>query len=227
MPGAENRAPAPQPIENKLAFLRRLKKFSWEDRETVVFAYDLAKSAHRTAFRASGERYFEHPRNVALILMDECHMTNPAIISAALLHDAMEDTILFGSYKRLSYSEWTRIARFRIGKAFDADTADIIIALTKPKIDGEEITTEEQAMQRYLDNLAAAPAETLLIKMADRLHNLRTISALPEEKQTQKIEETKESYFPIFKQALDKYPKEGSYLLNQMTFTMNSLLAAA
>jgi hypothetical protein len=134
-------APIPVvPIENKDSFLDRLSERQWEDRETIMHAYDLSKIAHRNIYRDSGERYFEHPRQVALILMDECKISNPAIISTALLHDAMEDTILFGSYQRLPYTEWVKIARFRIGNTFGKygeQVADMIIALTKPKVDGE------------------------------------------------------------------------------------------
>jgi GTP pyrophosphokinase len=218
----EHRPPT-QEKENKLSFLRRLEGMSWNDREQIMFAYDLSKSAHRTQYREGGERYFEHPREVALILMDECHITKPSPISAAFLHDAMEDTSIFGSYQRLSYSEWKDIARFRISKAFDEHTADMIIDLTKPKIDHQEVSNGKEGMTLYITNLRQAHPDTLLVKMADRLHNLRTLQYTSPEKQSRKIAETQDIYLPLFQRVLTTYPEEGRYLLNEMEKTIQAL----
>lgn len=215
---------SPQPIfENKTSFIDRLTSLSWEEREQIMFAYDIAKFAHREQKREEGGRYFEHPRSVALILMDECNIYDASIISAALLHDAMEDSSILGSYHRLSYSEWKDIARHRITPSFKESTANIVIALTKPMVNNINIHTKEEAMNLYLSNLRDSSPETLLVKMADRLHNLRTLQFVPAEKQKMKIDETKDIYFPIFLRAMEKYPDETTYLLNEMDSVINTL----
>lgn len=203
--------------ENKAAFLNRLMNFPRDDRETIMFAYDIAKHAHHGQTRQTGERYFEHPRSVALILMDECRISDPSIIIGALLHDAMEDTDIFGSYHNLAYSDWVRVTDFRITKAFDKKTAETVIALTKPKIDYNEVPDDPAATKRYYENLANATPEALLIKMADRLHNLRTLKHTLPEKQQRKLDETLNVYIPLFiDRVIPTFPTEGIYLLEQI-----------
>lgn len=219
----ENSPQLPPRKESKVEFLERLNGFGDEDRERVMFAYDLAKAAHRGQERDGGERYFEHPRAVSLILMDECQIVDPWIISASLLHDAVEDTIIFGSYHKLSYSEWIRIARYRIEWAFNDDTADIILSLTQPKVDGEEILTKKDAEDKYFENLRNASSDAILVKMADRLHNLRTLNVVDAEKRKRKIEETTEIYYPIFEKVGEKYPEEYAYLQSQIEQTISQL----
>lgn len=130
--------------ENRAMFLERLQDMPEEVVESINFAYDLSKEAHRPQKRETGERYFEHPRSVALILMDECKIKDPDIISAALLHDSVEDSSMFAKTSR-PYSRWRHVARFRLGKSFNPEVAEIVIALTKPQVDGEEIRLKDEA----------------------------------------------------------------------------------
>lgn len=181
-----------------------------------MFAYDLAKASHRTQKREGGDRYFEHIRSTALILMDECGIQDPDVLSAALLHDVIEDSTVFGSKNNNTYSTRVKEAQYRVGKAFGDDAAEMVIALSKPAVDGMEIRNDDEAMKIYLENLSRASPETLLVKMADRLHNLRTQFDTSPEKQRRKITETKEKYLPIFEQALERYPNEARYLMDQM-----------
>jgi (p)ppGpp synthase/HD superfamily hydrolase len=76
--------------------------------------------------------------------------------------------------------------------------------------------TKEQAIQIYLDNLKKADPDTILIKMCDRLHNLRSLSGTTLEKQIRTCKETKEKYFSIFELVKEKYPNQYQYLINQM-----------
>src|SRR3989344_5624606 len=160
--------PDDEGIENHQTFVDRLKGFSEEELFLIDFAYDLAKAAHVRQRRDSGERYFEHLRNVALILLDDLKVKNHKMVIAALLHDSIEDTFIFGHSTKATYSQWQKIAMHRLTKLFDWETATMIITLTKPKSDGMEIIDKKQAHDVYLNNLAKSSEETILIKMCDR-----------------------------------------------------------
>jgi (p)ppGpp synthase/HD superfamily hydrolase len=208
--------------ENRKSFLERFKELSKEQLMTLEMAYDLAKEAHRPQVRDTGERYFEHLRNVALILVDECNIKDAGIIIAALCHDSIEDSGIFGNRSK-PHSEWKEQAYFRLSRIFDPETANMIITLTKPKADGEEIKTEEEAHHIYIEGLKNASNKTILVKMADRLHNLRTLPGTPRHKQIKIVKETNEVYFPIFEQVKEEYPQEGAYMIEQMKAAINNL----
>jgi len=191
--------------ENRQNFLDRLKQLPQEDVLNIDLAYDLAKESHRPQKRDSGERYFEHVRSVAIILIDECQISNPDLIISALLHDTIEDSPIFGNATK-KYSEWKETASYRLSKIFNSQVSEHVITLTKPK-DNKEI---------YLENLKTALPETILIKMCDRLHNLRSLSGTIPEKQTKTCKETMEKYFPIFELIKEKYPNQHRYLIEQM-----------
>src|SRR4051794_24812158 len=101
----------PPEVENWGTFQERLDVFNPQDKKDINFAYQLAKSAHRGQMRVGKDRYFEHLRAVTLILLDEVHITDPSIIKAALLHDSMEDTSVFGNPQKISYDEWVTEAQ--------------------------------------------------------------------------------------------------------------------
>ncbi|NTW14697.1 MAG: HD domain-containing protein [Candidatus Moranbacteria bacterium] len=195
-----------------------------EDVERIEFAYDIAKAAHRNQARESGERYFEHLRAAALILMDEAKIFDRDMIIAALLHDAGEDTGIFGNITK-SYEKWRQRSRLRLGWAFNERTADMVIAVTKPSIDGILFHDKAEAGEFYHRGLDAASPETILIKMADRLHNLRTLSDTPPEKQRKQIKETREIYWPLFEKTRQAYPDAVEYLLGQMEQVMKEIEA--
>jgi len=201
--------------ENRKNFLDRINFLDKEDIQNIDFAYDLAKESHRPQKRDSGERYFEHVRSVAIILIDECQILDPNLIISALLHDSIEDTAIFGNATK-EYSLWKKTASYRLSKTFNSQIAEHVITLTKPKVDGKEIMTKEQAIQIYLDNLKKADPDTILIKMCDRLHNLRSLSGTTPEKQIRTCKETREKYFSIFELVKEKYPNQYQYLINQM-----------
>jgi len=204
-----------QDLENRASFLKRLQDLPKDVVNTIDFAYDLGKEAHRPQKRDGGERYFEHLRNVAIILIDECKIKDPDLIVACLLHDSVEDSAMFGNSTQ-AYSEWKETANFRLSKVFNSQVAEMVITLTKPKVDGQELKTKDEAHNLYIKNLSAAPAKTILVKMADRLHNLRSLSATTPEKQRKIVAETREIYFPLFQKVMAEYPEEGKYMLAEM-----------
>lgn len=221
---------------NRFLFEQKLSSFDQYGHRKIMFAYTLAKAALKTQQRESGERSFEHAREVALILLSELKkvngvgITDPDIIEAALLHDTLEDTSIFGSsyalrplsddedteFRQITYSEWKEEVYWNISEAFSPKVAEMVLGVTKPKPDGAELPTQEDADQMYIEGLKEALPDTILIKMPDRLHNLRTLLASTPEKQARKIKETEEIYFPIFEQARDVYPRETEYLLQEM-----------
>ncbi len=207
--------PSP-PIENWATFMARLCNFSVNDQENIEWAYNIAKMAHHDQWRKGTERYFEHPRHVALITLDELQTTDPQIVIAALLHDVPEDTAGFGNPVHTPYLEWSRIVRDRVERIFGDEVAQMIIALTKPHVDHVTVLTKDQSDQLYLSGLVRASAKTKIVKMADRLHNARTLGAVQRGSALRKIEETRQHYYPIFRMAADEYPNETVYLMEQI-----------
>jgi len=207
-------------------FQARIESFSEEEKTKIDFAYELSKAAHGKQKRMSGERYFEHPRRSTIILMDECKITNPSIICATLLHDSLEDTSVFGNPTKMAARLFNIHSFQRISKIFYPETAEIVFSVTEPYVDGIEIKDKAQAKKVKHERLRNASEEALLVKMADRLDNLRTF--FPKEGQKtpeEKIKETREILIPIFRRALKKYPIETTYMLNEINKAIVALKA--
>lgn len=158
----------------------------------VMEAYRDAKEGHgyENQKRDGGERYFEHPRGVAIILMKEFGIFDPDMVISALLHDVVEDTYRFG----------TRDAAFlRLERRYNKRVATFVIALTKIPCEPEEKSERDQ---RYFKNILHEGPKTTILKLADRLHNLRTLSDCIEEKQRDYAEETEQYVFPLIEELL-------------------------
>lgn len=202
--------------ENRDSFRARLEgRFSLEDTQLIMAAYDLAKEAHRPQLRLTGERAFEHARSVALILLDECGVNDPDLVIAGLLHDTGEDSAIFGSAFvkvgnekiTLSFDDWSPTARFRLERFFNARVASIVIALTKARVDGRQCPDKPAANRfnygRLEDAVNNGNWEVILLKEADRLHNLRCVGGTKIVEKT--LKETHEVHIPIFSRAVEVY----------------------
>ena len=152
-----------------------------EDRELVEKAYRRAAAAHTGQHRLSGEDYVNHPLEVASILA-ELHL-DAATIVAAILHDTVEDTDLTGQ-------ELTR--------EFGPEVAKLVEGVTK--LGRISIRSEQQHQAENIRKMLLAMAEDIrvvLIKLADRLHNMRTLEFLPEPKRVKISRETLDIYAPL------------------------------
>jgi guanosine-3',5'-bis(diphosphate) 3'-pyrophosphohydrolase len=152
-----------------------------EQVKQVNKAYELACEAHSGQFRSSGDPYVSHPIAVASILssfrMDEDSL------SAAMLHDVIEDS---------------GIPKSLIEKEFNIDVANLVDGVSK--LDQLEISTRTQAQAENFQKMILAMAKdirVIVVKLADRLHNMRTIFYLDREKQIRIAKETLEIYSPI------------------------------
>jgi len=152
-----------------------------EDFFLVEKAYKLALEAHGEQLRVSGEPYIIHPLSVAVIL-SELELDRESIV-AGILHDVVEDT---------------HYEHDDIVKMFGEDIAHLVDGVTKLK-KLEYSSAEEQQAENYRKMFLAMSSDirVLLIKIADRLHNLRTMKVMPPEKQKQKAQETMDIYAPL------------------------------
>jgi GTP diphosphokinase / guanosine-3',5'-bis(diphosphate) 3'-diphosphatase len=144
-------------------------------------AYVYAMQKHGTQRRASGDPYFAHPLEVAAILTDL--KLDDATIAVALLHDTIEDT---------------DATRAEIDQLFGAEIGEIVDGLTK--IDRLNLVSREEAQAENLRKLLlaiSADVRVLLVKLADRLHNMRTIGDLPPDRRKRIATETMEIYAPL------------------------------
>ena len=151
------------------------------DRDLVTRAFGVAVSQHRHQLRASGEDYIHHPLGVAIICAQL--RLDSATIAAALLHDVVEDT---------------DVGLDRIKEEFGDETALLVDGVTKLSQMSFRSVEEEQAENfRKMIVAMAKDIRVILIKLADRLHNMRTLSYLGREKQIQKAKETLGIYAPL------------------------------
>ncbi|ENO88402.1 (p)ppGpp synthetase I SpoT/RelA [Thauera linaloolentis 47Lol = DSM 12138] len=152
-----------------------------EDVGRVEAAYHFAADAHAGQFRVSGEPYVSHPVAVASLVAD-WHLDSQALI-AALLHDVMEDT---------------HIPKAEIAERFGKVSAELVDGLSK--LDKIEFRSHEEAQAENFRKMLLAMASDLrviLIKLADRLHNMRTLDHMRPAKRRRIANETLEIYAPI------------------------------
>jgi GTP pyrophosphokinase len=151
------------------------------DLEVIEQAYETAAQAHFDQNRLSGEKFIEHPLQVAAILA-ELHLDRDAI-AAAILHDVVEDT-------HLTLAD--------LEKRFGHTVARLVEGVTK--LEKIHFRTQEQVQAENIRKMLVAMAEDIrvvLMKLADRLHNMRTASFLPEERRVAMSQETLDIYAPL------------------------------
>jgi GTP pyrophosphokinase len=162
--------------------MKRMQENRPQDDLTIIKkAYDYSLKHHEGQTRASGEPYLVHPLEVALVLAEM--KMDPVAVAAGLLHDSVEDT---------------SVTIVDIRKEFGEQVAHIVEGVTKiSKID---FATREEQQAENLRKMMLAMVDDIrvvLIKLADRLHNMRTLEHLPPERQHKIAEETLEIYAPI------------------------------
>ncbi len=149
--------------------------------DMVTRAYDMARAAHQHQQRSSGESYINHPMSVARIVaeigLDEISL------AAALLHDAVEDT-------EITVSD--------VERAFGPEVASIVDGVTKlERLEFDSKEAQQAATMRKMLVAMAKDLRVLIIKLADRLHNMRTIAGRPLDKQRRVAQETLDIYAPL------------------------------
>src|SRR3954467_14261967 len=152
-----------------------------DDLAIIKKAYDYSLKHHNGQSRASGEPYLAHPLQVAQVLAEL--KLDPQAIAAGLLHDSVEDTV---------------VTIQDIEREFGAQVAHIVEGVTKiSKID---FASKEERQAENVRKMVLAMVDDIrvvIIKLADRLHNMRTLEALPPERQQQIARETLDIYAPI------------------------------
>ncbi len=155
-------------------------KLDPEDRAMIQKAYDLGYHAHHKQRRKSGEPYFIHPLEVAIIAKKEIGL-GPTAIACAILHDVVEDT---------------PVTQEEVEEMFGSKVGQIVDGLTKLdgmyNVESPQAANFKKVLSTLLDDV-----RVVLIKMADRLHNLRTISSMPQHKQLKIAAETSYIYAPL------------------------------
>ena len=168
--------------ESRFALL--VEKTSYLDdaaAEKLKRAYEYASAAHKGVKRKSGEPYIIHPIEVALILSDL--RMDVDTLCAALLHDTIEDTDTTAAV---------------LEDRFGVQVSQLVQGVTKiTRIEVESLTDEQAATMRKMFVAMSKDIRVIVIKLADRLHNMRTLSALKEDRRIFKSRETLEIYAPI------------------------------
>ena len=180
---AEKPVPPRKPqMMRQYDLIERVRRYNPNTNEALLNrAYVYAMKAHGEQRRASGDPYFSHPIEVAAILTDL--KLDDATIAAALLHDTIEDT---------------EATRAEIDQLFGPDIGTLVEGLTKLK--KLDLVTKEAKQAENLRKLLlaiAADVRVLLVKLADRLHNMRTLHYMPPEARRRVAEETLEIYAPL------------------------------
>lgn len=167
--------------QSLVAFTKKISTYLGEDEvEKVLAAYYYAESAHEGQYRRTGDPYISHPLAVADILAD-MRMDHQSLI-AALLHDVIEDT---------------SVAKYNLVEAFDDEVGRLVDGVSKLST---IFSSRVEAQAKNFQKMALATAKDLriiIIKFADRLHNMRTLSVMPPEKLRRIAKETLDFYAPI------------------------------
>ncbi|MBN2630207.1 MAG: bifunctional (p)ppGpp synthetase/guanosine-3',5'-bis(diphosphate) 3'-pyrophosphohydrolase [Rhodobacteraceae bacterium] len=166
-------------VEDLIALVRNYNPRTNADLIRRAYAYGMAM--HEGQFRKSGEPYFTHPVAVAAILTEQ--RLDDATLITALLHDTIEDT-------KSTYAE--------VERQFGLELAELVDGVTKlTNLQLSSTETKQAENFRKLFMAMSKDLRVILVKLADRLHNMRTIKSMRPEKQAQKARETMEIYAPL------------------------------
>ena len=163
------------------AFMELIKDYQKEDIDKITKAYRLAEGLHSGQFRQSGEPYIMHPLNVAYILAElnaDCDT-----ICAGLLHDTLEDT---------------KVTKEEIAQEFNSTVANLVDGVTKiSKLNFSNKQEQNMANTRKIITGICEDVRIIIIKLCDRLHNMRTLQFKSEIKQKENSLETMDIFVPL------------------------------
>ena len=167
--------------ELKKKLFNNLKNYTQEEVNEIEKAYYLAKDLHSTQYRQSGEPYINHPIEVAIILSEM--KADKDTICAGLLHDTIEDT---------------PITKEEIAREFNIDIANLVDGVTKiSKLNFSSKQDRSLANTRKIIAGLTEDVRIIIVKLADRLHNMRTLQYKTEFKQKENALETMEIFVPL------------------------------
>lgn len=161
--------------------LKKFREYSQQDTTLLEYAWNYASESHHDQKRASGEKYFIHPTAVAEILVD--YKMDLETVAAGLLHDVLEDT---------------KIPHETFRKEFGEEIYALVAGVTK--IETLKFSSRDEAQAENWRKMILATAKdirVIVIKLADRLHNMRTLNYMPKEKQLEISHETISLYAPL------------------------------
>lgn len=176
-------------IASEEQFFKQIDSYlTVEDQLRVRNAYEMARREHENQIRKSGELFFTHPLTVAYYLSE--YFMDAAAIMAALLHDVAEDTY---------------VSIEDIQTVFGSEVSKLVDGVTKLKDVTKDVAQEEPLSKKEIEEatlhkllgVMTTDVRAVLIKLFDRLHNMRTIRAVPPHKQAQKAKETLAVYAPL------------------------------
>lgn len=176
----------PSPKFNILAYCKRMEEhIGDQDGEAALFwkALSFSVDAHQNQKRKSGEAYVSHPCLVAMILVEEIGVKDPVTLAGAMLHDTIEDV--------------PEVTSEVIRSLFGKHVAAIVDGCTKIRHFAGDRQTFYKLVHKKIFSGAASKVEVMLIKLADRLHNLRTMESMPKHKRQKIADETLSVYAPM------------------------------
>ena len=163
--------------------ISRVKKYHPSDDISLIEkAYNLASMAHKNQFRKSGEPYIIHPLSVAIILA-ELQLDKETIVSG-ILHDVVEDTIITDEQLRIQFGNYVALI------------VDGVTKLEKITYNGDKLEYQAENLRKMFLAMAK-DIRVIMVKLADRLHNMRTLQYQPPERQIEIARETMDIYAPL------------------------------
>jgi GTP pyrophosphokinase len=197
---------------NRNDFFARVSDRPTVELRRIQLAYWLAQNAHRPFHRDSGEPFFEHPRDVALSLVNHGFRETDCVIQG-LLHDVIEDTntpcdVIVDLFGPAIWRSLEVLARY--APSFDPVT-------------GQLIGRYKKSPQEYYAGIEAAQSEVKIVKCADRLHNLQTCGVWEVARKERYLAETEEYVIPIAKKLPSSYAGE----LNAVVIEVRTAITAA
>ncbi len=184
-----------EPCPHSIRLIEKLKSLDTQnllDFELINKGIYFAKEYHAGQLRKSGEPFYSHPLEVAYIVSDYSLKTE--VIVTSILHDILEDTEVTASM---------------LAEAFNSRIAEMVDRLTRDRPDGIKLSVEQVLRNAWVQN----DKEVVLIKIIDRIHNIRTVNYLAPEKQKKQVTETIKNFL-IFAEALS-LPEVSEFLYKE------------